>query len=99
MVARALILGLLAACAGPSPVVDHVAVAPSPVPGHVRVTGTLLNRAGAGSVELHVELRGKTLIRADKMIDVHEHEQVELAIDVAAQPGDYTATIEPEYPN
>lgn len=98
MAARALIL-LLAACAGPAPSVEDVAVAPSPLPGHVRVTGTLINRAGPGDVELHVVLRGAVVVREDQMVGVESHETLAVTIDVAAPPRDYSATIVPEYPN
>jgi hypothetical protein len=99
MAARSVILVLLAACAGPVPSVEHVAVAPSPLPGHVRITGTLINRGGTGTVELHLELRGKTTLRQDELVEVHPHEQLELAYDLAAPADTYTATIDAEYPN
>ena len=100
MVARSLILALaLAACAGPSPVVDNVAVAPSPVPGHMRVTGTLTNRGGGGTVELVVTLHGAATVRADETLAIDAHQRVDLAIDVAAPAGTYTADVQAQYPN
>lgn len=100
MVARPLILALaLAACAGPAPVVDHVAVAPSPVPGHMRVTGTLMNRGGGGTVELVITLHGAATVRENETLAIDAHQRVELAIDVAAPPGSYTADVLAQYPN
>ena len=100
MVARSLILALaLAACAGPAPVVDNVAVAPSPVPGHMRVTGTLINHGGGGTVELVVTLHGAATLRADETVDVDAHQRVDLAIDIAGPAGTYTAEILAQYPN
>lgn len=99
MAARSLILLALVACAGPVPSVDHIAVIASPLPGHVRVTGELVNRGGHGDVELVITLRGPSTIRADQMIDVKDGEHLSLAIDVAAPAGAYTATVDAEYPN
>jgi hypothetical protein len=100
MVARSLILALaLVGCAGPSPNVEGVAVTPSPLPGHMRVTGTLINHGGGGTVELVVTLRGAATIRTDQTLEVDAHQRVELAIDVAAPAGSYTADVEAQYPN
>jgi hypothetical protein len=102
MVTRSLILALalaLAACAGPSPVVDHVAVAPSPVPGHMRVTGTLTNHGGGGTVELVITLHGAATVRDQETLALDDHQRVDLAIDVAAPPGNYTADVLAQYPN
>jgi hypothetical protein len=96
---RALILALLVGCAGPQPSIDRVEVGASPLAGHVRVTGRLLNRAGHGTVEVHITLHGAVTLRADHTIDVEDHQTVELAIDVAAPPGAYTADATAEYPN
>lgn len=98
---RHLIFALVAACAGPSASVDHVAVASSPVAGHVRVTALLHNTGGHGNVALHVTLRG----RGSERIDWDGDSDVEgagtrtLVIDVAAPPGEYTAQIATKYPH
>jgi hypothetical protein len=100
MVTRSLIVALaLAACAGPAPVVEEVAVAPSPVPGHMRVTGTLINHGGGGTVELIVTLHGAATLRADEKVEIDAHQRVELAIDVAAPAGNNTADVLAQYPN
>jgi len=100
MVARSLILALaLAACAGPAPVVEGVAVAPSPVPGHMRVTGTLINHGGGGTVQLIVTLHGPATLRDDEKVEVDAHQRVDLAIDVAGPAGTYTADVHAQYPN
>lgn len=96
---RALILAVLVACAGPQPSVDRIEVGASPLPGHVRVTGRLINRGGHGTVEVHVTLHGPVALRADHTVDVEDHQTVELAIDVAAPAGAYTAEATAEYPN
>ncbi|HEY0252042.1 MAG TPA: hypothetical protein VGC41_10970 [Kofleriaceae bacterium] len=101
MVARtlALALALLAACAGPQPTIENARATPSALPGHVRVTGQLVNHAGHGTVELDIVLRGNSTIRHDETIDIGGHETTDLAIDIAAPAGDYTVSIEPKYPN
>jgi hypothetical protein len=96
---RILILACLAACAGPSVTVDGVAVASSPVPGHVRVTATLHNASGHGNVELHVTLRGPERIDWDGQAEVDGTESRVLVIDIAAPPGAYTARITTKYPH
>jgi hypothetical protein len=100
MAARALIaLFALAACAGPAPAVDHVAVVASPVPGHVRVTGTLTNHGGGGTVDLVITLHGPATLRTDQTIEVDAHQHVDLAIDVTAPAGLYKAEVRAEYPD
>jgi len=96
---RNLIFALLAACAGPSVSVDGVAVASSPVPGHVRVTATLHNDSGHGNVELHVTLRGPERIDWDGEAEIEGTESQVLVIDIAAPPGAYTAHITTKYPH
>ena len=96
---RSLILVLLAACAGPSPSVDGVAVTSSPLPGHVRVTATLHNDSGHGNVELHVTLRGPERIDWNGDAEVDGAESRVLVIDIAAPPGAYTARITTKYPH
>jgi len=99
MVARQVVFALLIGCAGPRPTVDSVAVTPSPVPGHVRVTGSLVNRGGHGTVAIHVALHGAALVREDFTIDVSADDRIQLAFDVTAPAGDYTATMTAEYPD
>lgn len=99
MGARQVVFALLIGCAGPRPTVADVAVSSSPVPGHVRVTGTLVNHGGHGTVAIHVALRGAALVREDFAVDVSADDHVALAFDVAAPGGDYTATMTAEYPN
>lgn len=99
MAARQVVFVLLLGCAGPRPTVGDVAVAPSPLPGHVRVTGSLVNHGGRGTVAIHVALHGATTLRNDYTIDVPSGDHVALAFDVAAPVGDYTATMTAEYPN
>jgi len=96
---RSLILALVAACAGPSTSVDGVSVTSSPVPGHVRVTATLHNESGHGSVELHVTLRGPERIDWQGNADVDGAESRVLVIDIAAPPGAYTAHVTTKYPH
>ncbi|HEY6033202.1 MAG TPA: hypothetical protein VIV58_03055 [Kofleriaceae bacterium] len=90
---------LLIGCAGPRPTVGDVAVTASPVPGHVRVTGSLVNHGGHGTVEIHVALHGAATLRTDYTIDVSSGDRIALAFDVAAPAGDYTATLTAEYPD
>jgi hypothetical protein len=96
---RHLIFLLLASCAGPSVTVDGVAVTSSPVPGHVRVTGTLHNESGHGNVALHVTLRGAERVEWDGEAEIEGAGSQLLVIDVAAPPGAYTARITTKYPH
>lgn len=99
MVARALALAVLAACAGPSARIDGARVEPSPVPGHVRVVGRLINDGGHGTVELDLALHGPAQLVHDETLDVPAHQAIDLAIDIAAPPGNYTVDADAKYPN
>ncbi|MFT3698063.1 MAG: hypothetical protein QM831_33285 [Kofleriaceae bacterium] len=87
------------ACAGPQPRIEGARVGPSPVPGHVRVGGTLINDGGEGTVEIDLALHGAARLQADETIDVPAHTTIDLAIDVAAPPGEYTVDAVAKYPN
>jgi hypothetical protein len=100
MAARSLALALLVACAGPATTVDQVAVAASPIPGDVRVTGTLVNHnAGHGTVELEITLRGPVVVRFSQTMAVEANERLALALDIPAPAGSYSAEVVPVYPN
>lgn len=99
MAARSLALVFLAACAGPSARIDGARVEPSPVPGHVRVVGRLINDGGHGTVELDLALHGPAQLVHDETLDIPGHEAIDLAIDIPAPPGSYTVEAEAKYPN
>lgn len=100
MVTRSLALAMLVACAGPSTTVDQVTVVASPVPGDVRVTGTLVNHNGGhGTVELEVTLRGPVVVRFSQTIAVEANERLALALDIPVPAGSYIAEVVPVYPN
>jgi hypothetical protein len=98
---RALIVVALAECIGPKPEARVTSVAPAPQPGHERVTIDLANpTSGHGQVQLDIVLHATDRsIPATKMVDLSPHEHVQVFVDVAAPPGDYTASVDADYPD
>jgi hypothetical protein len=98
---RSLIFVLLAACAGPDPVVQHASAMPSPLPGATRVTMDIVNRAGRGEVEVQIELRGAhgQVIRSEETVDVESKQTVHLEKDIETPPGPYAVTATAQYPD
>ena len=91
----------VAACRGPDPSGSVVAVAPSPVPGHERVEVALVNRGRHGEVTVVVRLaddRGGARSE-QRTVDMGGDERLSLAVDIAAPPGTYTATVDVQYPD
>jgi hypothetical protein len=101
MDARALIFILLAACAGPDPVVQHAIATPSPLPGATRVAMDIVNRAGHGEVVVKIELRGPRgqVIRAEENVEIEEKQTVHFEMDVKTPPGAYAVKATAEYPD
>lgn len=106
---RALIaasFALLAACAGPDPLVERVAVTPSPQPGRTRVTVDLVNRStGHGQVQVRIELHDTTSgapIIAERTIELVEHQRTQLVTDIETPAGPFpasAATVRAQYPD
>jgi hypothetical protein len=101
MDARSLILVVLAACAGPDPVVEHAAALPSPQPGATRVSMDIVNRAGRGDVVVKIELRGPRgqVIRAEENVEIQAKQTVHFEMDVKTPPGAYAVKATAEYPD
>jgi hypothetical protein len=101
MDARALIVVVLAACAGPQPRVENAAAMPSPQPGATRVTLDIVNRGGEGSIDLQIELRdpGGRRIRADRTLEVERDESFHYETDIETPPGTYTVKASASYPD
>lgn len=104
MDARTLILacGVLAACSGPRPRAEVLSVAPSPQPGHTRVSLDVRNEGrGHGEVEVEVILtspRGNRF-RETQIVELDAEERVALTVDVAAPPDTYVAAVRTKYPD
>ena len=95
-----IIVAALAACAGPKPKARVVAVEPSPVPGHERVTLSIDNRSGGeGEVDVRIVLRGPTTIVDSRTVDLRSHDHVDMFVDIAAPPGAYQATADAQFPD
>lgn len=101
MDSRSLIVILLAACAGPDPVVTNATATPSPQPGATRVSLDITNRAGDGQIELQLVLRDAQghIIRADRTIELARHQDIHFETDVETPPGTYTVEAKAEYPD
>jgi len=97
---RALIFIVLAACAGPDPVLRGAAAAPSPLPGSTRVSLDIENRRGRGTIEIQLVLRGDgRVIRADRTLEREGAQDVHFETGVATRPGTYTVEATLEYPD
>jgi hypothetical protein len=94
---------LLAACAGPDPVVEHVAVMPSPLAGHTRIAVDLVNRsAGHGQIQVRMELRDTAtgeLIVAERMLELSDHQRTQLVTDIETPAGQFSASVRAQYPD
>jgi hypothetical protein len=101
MDSRALIFVLLAACAGPDPVVEHAVALPSPLPGATRVSMDIVNRAGKGEAVVKIELRGPRglVIRSEENVEMEAKQTVHFEIDVKTPPGTYSVKARAEYPD
>lgn len=106
MGARALIaasFALVPACAGPDPGVEHVAVMRSPKPGDTRVTVELVNRSsGHGQIQVEIELRDAStgnVILTERVLELGDHQRVQLVADVETPPGSYWASVRVQYPD
>lgn len=91
----------VAACTGPDPSATVRAVAPSPQPGHERVTVDVANSGRHGEVTLELTLRGRTgaVIRETRNLEMDGHQRLSLVIDVAAPLDTYAATVVAKYPD
>ena len=97
---KVIIAAALAACAGPKPTASVIAVEPSPVAGHERVTLAIDNRSGGeGEVDVRIVLHGPTTIVESHTVDLRGHDHVQLFVDVAAPPGAYRATADARFPD
>ena len=98
---RPLIIALaLAACAGPDPRVQDAIASPSPRPGATRVAMDIVNRAGRGTIEIRIELRGAgRIIAADRTLELGDKQTVHFETDVETPPGSYTVRATAEYPD
>jgi hypothetical protein len=95
-----IIVAALAACAGPKPTARVVAVEPSPVAGHERVTLAIDNKSGGeGEIDVRIVLHGPATIVTSETVDLRSHDHVELDVDIAAPPGAYRATVETQFPD
>jgi hypothetical protein len=95
-----IIAAALAACAGPKPQASVLAVEPSPVAGHERVTLAIDNRSGGeGEVDVRIVMHGPATIVESRTVDLRGHDHVELAVDIAAPPGTYRATVDARFPD
>jgi hypothetical protein len=101
MDSRALIFVLLAACAGPDPVVQHAVALPSPLPGATRVSMDIVNRAGHGTVAVTIELRGPRgqLIRSEHTVELQDKQTIHFETDIPTPPGPYAVKATAEYPD
>ena len=105
MAARALALVgvLVAACAGPDPVIERVEVVGSRQPGYVRVELDVANRShGHGQVQIDIWLRSGSpphTLAAERSLELDDHQRLELAVDIAAPDGHYTAEARAIYPD
>ena len=101
MDSRALIFILLAACAGPDPVIEHAVALPSPLPGATRVSMDIVNRAGHGEVVVKIVLHGPRgqVIRAEKSVELEKNQVVHLETDIETPSGPYAVTATAEYPD
>ena len=98
---------VLAACSGPDPVVERVAVAASPVPGHTRVAVDLANRSGGhGQIEIVITLQpadaGARTGIAFVAERTHHHDgqqRAQLIADLETPPGVYAASVRARYPD
>jgi hypothetical protein len=79
-----------------------LSVAPSPQPGHTRVSLDVRNDGrGHGEVELEIILtspRGNRF-RETQTVELNAEERIELAVDMAALPDTYVATVHAKYPD
>lgn len=95
-----IVIAALAACAGPRPKARVVDVEPSPVAGHERVTLAVDNRSGGdGEIDVRIVLHGPTTIVESRTVDLRGHDHVRLFVDIAAPPGAYRATVDPQFPD
>ncbi|HTL35239.1 MAG TPA: hypothetical protein VL326_19055 [Kofleriaceae bacterium] len=101
MDSRSLIFALLAACAGPDPVVQHAIATPSPLPGATRVSMDIVNRAGHGEVSVKIELRGARgqVIRSEKTVEIEGKQTLHYETDIETPPGLYAVKASAEYPD
>lgn len=94
--------GVLAACSGPRPQAEVLAISPSPQPGHERVTVGVRNEGpGHGEVEIEIILTSPRGIRFREThtVELEQEERIQLAVDIAAPPDTYVATVEAKYPD
>lgn len=92
---------LLGACSGPRVTVTDVALEPGPQRGYYRVAVKLGNTGGPGEVKLTVRLRNRAsgaVLSQDRGVGVRPGDQVDMVVDLAAPPAEYTVEAEVEYP-
>jgi len=101
LTAAAALLALVVGCAGPRVRVLDPAAAPSPQPGHTRVSATLVNDSGEGDVKLTARLRDRSsgrVVSVSRSVSVRAHETLHVVIDAPAPPGDYAPEVSAGFP-
>jgi hypothetical protein len=98
---RSLIIALaLGACAGPDPRVHDAIASPSPRPGATRVAMDIVNRAGHGTIEIRIELRGAgRVIVAERTLELDDKQTVHFETDIETPPGSFTVRATAQYPD
>ena len=94
-------LALVVACGGPRVRVVDPAAAPSPQPGHTRVTATLVNASGEGDVKVTARLRDRSsgrVVSITRSVSMRAHETTQFVIDAPAPPGDYAPEVTAAFP-
>ena len=104
LIAAAIAVALSAAfcaCSGPRATATETRVHPSARPGFYRVETRLVSSGGRGQVEVTVRLKNKQtgrVVTQAQPVDVEPRDHTDLAIEIAAPPGDYTADVSVQYP-
>jgi ABC-type uncharacterized transport system auxiliary subunit len=99
--AAAALAALLAACSGPHATTSDTRVQASTRPGFYRVEVRVHNSGGTGQVELTVRLHNKEsgrIVTHTQSVDLQPHDRADVAMEVPAPPGDYTAEVSVAYP-
>ena len=97
----AALAALLAACSGPRATATDTHVQPSTHPGFYRVEVRLHNSGGTGQVELTVRLRNTEsgrIVTHTQSVDLQPHDRADVAMEIPAPPGNYTADASVAYP-
>ena len=90
-----------AACSGPRATATDTRVRPSARSGFYRVETRVENAGGAGQVDVTFRLQNRTngrIVTQAQSVELERHGHADVALEIAAPPGDYAVEARVEYP-